>query len=42
MQTQLLINGSFVRGEGAEEEIVDPATGERIAMVAESSLSQVE
>jgi aminobutyraldehyde dehydrogenase len=42
MQTQLLINGSFVRGEGAEEEIVDPATGERIAMVAEASLSQVE
>ena len=42
MQTQLLINGSFVPGEGAGEEILDPATGERIATVPEASLSQVE
>jgi aminobutyraldehyde dehydrogenase len=42
MQTQLLINGSFVDGEGAEEEILDPTTGERDATVAEASLSQVE
>ena len=42
MQTQLLINGSFVAGEGAAETIVNPATGEQIAAVPEASLSQVE
>jgi aminobutyraldehyde dehydrogenase len=42
MQTQLLINGRFVAGEGAAETIVNPATGERIASVPEASLSQIE
>lgn len=42
MQTQLLINGVFLDGEGAEERIVDPATGEGIVAVPEASLSQVE
>ena len=42
MHTQLLINGSFVTGEGATESIVNPATGERIAEVPEASLSQIE
>ncbi|MEK0085907.1 gamma-aminobutyraldehyde dehydrogenase [Benzoatithermus flavus] len=42
MQTDLLINGSFVKGEGAEEAILDPATGETIATVPEASLSQIE
>ena len=40
MQTQLLINGRFVDGEGAAEAILDPATGEQIASVPEASLSQ--
>ena len=30
MQTQLLINGRFAAGEGADESIVNPATGEQI------------
>ena len=42
MQTQLLINGAFVDGEGAAETIVNPATGEQIATVPEASLSQIE
>ena len=42
MQTQLLINGRFVDGEGPAETILDPTTGERIAAVPEASLSQVE
>jgi aminobutyraldehyde dehydrogenase len=42
MQTELLINGSFVTGEGMEEAILDPATGETIAQVPEASLSQIE
>ena len=33
MQIQLLINGVFVAGEGAEEAIVNPATGATIAAV---------
>ena len=41
MQTQLLINGRFVDGEGPAETILDPTTGERIAAVPEASLSQV-
>ena len=42
MQTQLLINGRLVAGEGAAETIVNPATGEPIAAVPEASLSQIE
>ena len=42
MQTQLLINGAFVRGEGTPETVLDPATGEPIVEVPEASLSQIE
>ena len=31
VQTQLLINGKFVSGEGAEESIINPATGRAIS-----------
>src|SRR5216684_9211899 len=41
MNIQLLINGRFVGGEGAEENVLDPATGEVIATVAEASAEQV-
>lgn len=42
MNTQLLINGQFVAGEGEIEEVLNPATGEVIARVAEASLEQVQ
>jgi aminobutyraldehyde dehydrogenase len=42
MQTQLLINGAFVTGEGQPETVLNPATGEKIADVPEASLSQIE
>ncbi len=42
MQTQLLINGAFVAGEGTAETVLNPATGEAIANVPEASLSQIE
>jgi aminobutyraldehyde dehydrogenase len=41
MQTQLLIDGALVAGEGTVERILDPATGQCIAQVAEASLAQV-
>jgi len=41
MNINLLINGRFVAGEGAEESVLDPATGEVIATVAEASAEQV-
>src|ERR1700728_316230 len=41
MQTQLLIDGALVAGEGAVERILDPATGQRIAQVAEATPAQV-
>ena len=42
MQTQLLINGAFVVGEGASERVLNPAAGDVIADVPEASLSQLE
>ncbi len=42
MQTQLLINGQFVAGQGQAENIVNPSTGELICTVAEASLEQIE
>jgi aminobutyraldehyde dehydrogenase len=39
--TQLLIDGQFVSGEGREEEILDPATGGVIARVREASHDQI-
>ena len=41
-QTQLLINGKFVAGQGAEERIINPATGQAIASVCEASTEQVD
>ena len=42
IQTQLLINGQFVNGEGALISVFNPATGEEITQVAEASLAQIE
>jgi aminobutyraldehyde dehydrogenase len=41
MQTQLLIDGALVMGEGALEHVLDPATGATLADVPEASLAQV-
>jgi aminobutyraldehyde dehydrogenase len=41
MQTQLLINGSLVTGEGRVESVLDPASGSSIAQVPEASESQI-
>jgi aminobutyraldehyde dehydrogenase len=42
MQTRLLINGSFVQGEGQSESVLDPATGKPIVQVTEASRAQVD
>jgi aminobutyraldehyde dehydrogenase len=42
MQTDLFIDGKFVRGQGAEEAIVNPATGAPLVKVAEASVQQVD
>ncbi len=42
LHTELLINGKFVPGRGAEESIVNPATGAQLAKVAEASAQQVD
>jgi aminobutyraldehyde dehydrogenase len=42
IQTQLLINGQFVKGEGTLICVLNPATGEEITQVAEASLAQIE
>ncbi|MGB7817057.1 MAG: gamma-aminobutyraldehyde dehydrogenase [Methylotenera sp.] len=42
IQTQLLINGQFVKGEGAPIRVLNPATGAEIAQVAEASMAQIE
>ncbi|MEM9139255.1 MAG: aminobutyraldehyde dehydrogenase [Pseudomonadota bacterium] len=42
MQTDLLIDGQMVAGEGAPIAVVDPATGAEIAHVAEASDAQVD
>ena len=41
-ETNLLINGKFVAGQGAEESIVNPATGKPIGTVPEASAAQVD
>jgi aminobutyraldehyde dehydrogenase len=41
MQTQMLIDGRLVTGEGPQEDILDPAAGARIAAVPEASPEQV-
>jgi aminobutyraldehyde dehydrogenase len=42
MQTQLLIAGRLVAGEGQAEAVLDSATGGQIAMVPEASAAQVQ
>ncbi|NOD97990.1 aldehyde dehydrogenase family protein [Ruegeria sp. HKCCD6228] len=42
MQGKLLINGEMVEGEGEALAILNPATGEKIGLVAEASSDQVE
>jgi aminobutyraldehyde dehydrogenase len=41
MQTQLLIAGKLVAGEGAAERVLDAASGAQIAAVPEASVAQV-
>ena len=41
-ETNLLINGAFVAGQGADEAIVNPATGKALANVREASTAQVD
>ena len=42
MQTQLLICGELVSGEGAVVSVIDPATGDEIAQVPEASEAQID
>ncbi|MGB8327447.1 MAG: gamma-aminobutyraldehyde dehydrogenase [Steroidobacteraceae bacterium] len=42
MDTKLLIDGKFVAGQGAEENVLDPATGKTLAKVAEASEEQID
>ena len=42
MHSELLIDGRMIAGEAAEESILDPASGERIAAVAAASPVQVD
>ncbi len=41
MQTQMLIDGRLIRGQGPPEDILDPATGGKIATVPEATAEQV-
>jgi aminobutyraldehyde dehydrogenase len=42
MQTELLIGGRLVAGQGPREDILDPATGAKIAAVSEAGPEQVD
>jgi aminobutyraldehyde dehydrogenase len=42
IQTQQLINGQLIKGEGALISVLNPATGLEITQVAEASLVQIE
>ncbi|WP_028454140.1 gamma-aminobutyraldehyde dehydrogenase [Chitinilyticum litopenaei] len=42
MNTRLLINGQFLSGEGAVEDILDPASGELIARINAASPEQIQ
>ncbi len=42
MQTKLFIDGQFVVGAGAEEEILNPATGALIAKIPSASKEQID
>ncbi|PWV63160.1 gamma-aminobutyraldehyde dehydrogenase [Plasticicumulans acidivorans] len=41
MNTRAFINGQFVAGEGEIENVLNPATGETLAQVAEASAEQI-
>ncbi|WP_333849527.1 aminobutyraldehyde dehydrogenase [Leclercia sp.] len=42
MQTQLLINGELVNGEGEKQPVYNPATGEVLLEIAEASVAQID
>jgi aminobutyraldehyde dehydrogenase len=42
MNTKLLINGKLLAGAGSRQDVLDPATGAKIATVAEASQGQVD
>jgi aminobutyraldehyde dehydrogenase len=42
MNTKLLINGKLVAGAGSKEDVLDPATGAKIATVGEASGGQID
>lgn len=42
MQTDMLINGEMVAGQGAALPVLDPATGTQVAEVAEATPEQIE
>ena len=42
MQTKLFIGGAFVNGEGADEEILNPATGALITKIPSASKNQID
>lgn len=42
MQTNMLINGEMVAGQGAALPVLDPATGSKVAEVAEATPEQIE
>jgi aminobutyraldehyde dehydrogenase len=41
IHTDLFIDGGFVPGEGEAENVLNPATGQTLALVKEASLEQV-
>ena len=41
MQTKLFINGKFISGQGREETVLDPATGETLVTIPEASPEQI-
>ena len=41
MNTKLLVNGKLIKGKGAEQDVLNPATGKVIAQVAEADEGQI-
>jgi len=41
LHTELLIDGQFVAGEGEAEKVLNPSTGETLALVPEASFEQI-
>ena len=41
LPTEMLIDGQFLRGEGDVEKVLNPATGEVLALVPEASPDQI-